>query len=323
MPEATGQSYGGNLRVAYASGVTVSTEVTYPGAHRPDRSYRVNSSGLSLAAYEWGDPGDPPLLLTHGGFDFAATFDLIAPIIANDGWRVVAWDQRGHGESEHAALYSWDADVRDAVAVMDSVTSEPMPVVGHSKGGGLLLQLAEVAPWRLTRMVNLDGLPSRGRAPDIADHERTRMMADELTAWLAHRHRSHELQRKPGTLEELAARRGSMNPRLSTEWLTYLAGIGASEDVDGWRWKIDPSLRFGGFGPFRPEWSLNRLPGLSVPMLGVLSTVDEPMGWGTTARDVEPFLPHHASVIELPDAGHFLHVERPREIADMVLGFLR
>ena len=296
---------------------------TYPGARRPDRTVRVDSSGVSLAAYEWGEPDAPPVLLTHGGFDFAATFDLVAPLLADAGWRVVAWDQRGHGDSEHAALYSWDADVRDTVAVMDAITSEPIPVVGHSKGGGLMLQLAEVAPWRMTCMVNLDGVPSRGRAPDIADHERTRMVADELTAWLGHRHKSAGLTRKPGTLEELAERRGAMNPRLSSEWLLYLAGIGARQDDDGWRWKIDPSLRFGGFGPFRPEWSLNRLPGLSVPMLGVLSTIEEPMGWGTAAKDVEPFLAHHSRVVEFHDAGHFLHIERPQEIADMILEFIR
>jgi pimeloyl-ACP methyl ester carboxylesterase len=206
--------------------------------------------------------------------------------------------------------------------VMDAVTADPMPVVGHSKGGGLMLQLAEVAPWRLTRMVNLDGLPSRRSAPDIADHERTRMVADELAAWLDHRRQSHELIRKPGTLEDLATRRGKMNPRLSHDWLLYLASVGARNDGEGWRWTIDPSLRFGGFGPFRPEWSLNRLPGLSVPMLGVLSTIDEPLGWGTTLAAVAPFLPHHATVVELDDAGHFLHVERPDDIAELILEFV-
>lgn len=309
---------------AYAAAVTTTdvNEATYPGAHRPDRSFRIDSSGLSLAAYEWGDPANPPLLLAHGGFDFAATFDLLAPLLADAGWRVVSWDHRGHGDSEHAALYSWDADVRDAVAIMDATTSEPMPVLGHSKGGGVMLQLAEVAPWRLTRMVNLDGLPSNRAAPDIADHERTKMVADELEAWLEHRRRCHGLDRKPGTLDELATRRGKMNPRLSHEWLRYMAAVGARQSDDGWRWTIDPALRFGGFGPFRPEWSLNRLPGLSVPMLGILSTIDEPMGWSTRAADVEPFLAHDSTVIELDEAGHFLHIEQPRQIADLALEFL-
>ncbi|HSL57107.1 MAG TPA: alpha/beta hydrolase [Acidimicrobiales bacterium] len=301
---------------------TTDETVTYPGARRPDRTRRVVGAGVGLAVHEWGDEGAPPLLLAHGGFDFAGTFDTFAPLLADAGWRVVSWDQRGHGDSDHAALYSWDADVRDAVAVIESTTDAPLPVIGHSKGGGLMLQLAEVMPWRLTHLVNLDGLPSGRRAPDVAERERTRLLADELTGWLDHRHRAHEATRRPGTLDELAERRGRMNPRLPVEWLRYLVTIGARHDADGWRWKIDPSLRFGGFGPFRPEWSLLRLPGLPVPMLGVLGTVDEPMGWGTGPDDVEPYLPPGARLVPMADTGHFVHVERPAEIAEMVLEFV-
>src|ERR1043165_1995722 len=117
--------------------------VTYPGARAPDRHRTVVSSGLGLSVWEWGDDTAPPLLLAHGGFDFGRTYDVFAPLLADAGWRVVAWDHRGHGDSEHAALYSWDADVRDAVVVMDSVSQAPLPLVGHSKGGAILLQLAE------------------------------------------------------------------------------------------------------------------------------------------------------------------------------------
>ena len=115
--------------------------VTYPGAQRAERRRQVSAWGLELAVHEWGDPDGPPLLLCHGGFDFAATFDGFAPLLAAAGWRVVAWDQRGHGDSEHAVLYSWDADVRDALAVLDSTTRRPIPFVGHSKGGSLMTQL--------------------------------------------------------------------------------------------------------------------------------------------------------------------------------------
>jgi len=57
------------------------------------------------------------------------------------GLRIVAWDQRGHGDSEHAALYSWAADVCDARVVLDSTSSEPVHAVGHSKGGSILMAL--------------------------------------------------------------------------------------------------------------------------------------------------------------------------------------
>jgi pimeloyl-ACP methyl ester carboxylesterase len=295
---------------------------TFPGARAPDRRRRLDSHGLGLAVYEWGPADGPPLLLAHGGFDFARTFDLFAPRLADAGWRVVSFDQRGHGDSDHAALYNWDADARDALAVLDSTTREPVPFVGHSKGGGILTHLAMACPHRVTRLVAIDGLPSRRPAPDIADHDRTRLLADEIAGWLAHRRRAAGRVRRPGTPEDLARRRGRMNPRLSKEWLLYLVSVGARRDDDGWRWKIDPALRPGGFGPWRPDWTLGRLSGLSVPLLGLLATVSEPMGWDTTPETLRPHLPPEARIVSFPETGHFVHIERPREVADLVLEFL-
>ena len=295
---------------------------SYPGARRPDRTRSVSSSGLRLAVYEWGDEKAPPILLAHGGFDFAGTYDLFAPRLADAGWRAVAWHQRGHGDSEHAALYNWDADVRDALAVLDTVSAEAVPVIGHSKGGGLMLQLADSCPHRVSHLVNLDGLPSKRRPPDVPDHERTRLLHAELAGWLDHRRRTADAERRPGTLDELARRRARMNPRLPIEWLRYIVTIGARKDPDGWRWKIDPAMRFGGFGPWRPEWSLYRMPGLGMPFLGVLGLEYEEMGWGTKPEDITPWLPPQAEFVALEDTGHFVHIEQPDHVASIVLDFL-
>lgn len=289
---------------------------------RPDRRGWVDSSGVRLATYEWGAPDAPPILFAHGGFDFAGTFDVFAPIIADAGWRVVSWDQRGHGDSDHAALYSWEADQRDAVAVLDSIGQEPIVVLGHSKGGGLLLNVADALPHRVSHLVNLDGLPSRRSWPDMAERDRTTMLAGEIDGWLDHRRRTATKSRRPGTIEELAERRQRMNPRLDLDWLRYLVTIGAFESDDGWRWKIDPSLRFGGFGPWRPEWSMMRLPGLGMPVLGILGLEVEVMGWGTLPEDVIANLPARARFVPLEGVGHFVHIEQPRLVADLVLDFL-
>ena len=294
-----------------------------PGAVAPDREYRIDAGGIGLAIHEWGDADAPPVLLAHGGFDFARTFDTFAPLLAAAGWRVVSWDHRGHGDSDHAHLYSWDADLRDAAAVFEHVADRtPVPAIGHSKGGALLVQLADAQPFRFSSLVNIDGIPSKRPIPDVAEHERTKMLTGEVTGWLEHRRRTAGAQRRPGTIDELARRRGRMNPRHSIEWLRYLVTVGAAETEDGWRWKLDASMRFGGFGPWRPEWALMRMAGLGVPFYGMLVEIEEEMGWGTSPDDVRPFIPDHGRLEILEGVGHFAHIEQPHAVAARVLDFL-
>lgn len=295
---------------------------SYPGARRPDRHHWVDSSGLRLAVWEWGEPDAPPVLFAHGGFDFAGTYDTLAPRVADAGYRVVSWDQRGHGDSERASLYSWEADVRDALAVVDHTGVDRIPVVGHSKGGALMLHLADALPHRVSHVANLDGLPSARSWPDVPEHNRTRMVNGELTAWLDHRRAATTKVRRPGTIDELATRRGRMNPRMDPDWLRYLVPIGAFEAPDGWRWKIDPSMRMGGFGPWRPEWSMARLPSLGMPVLCVLGMDVEVMGWGTLPEDVHQNLPPGGRFVPLDGVGHFVHIEKPDVVANLIVDFL-
>lgn len=293
-----------------------------PQARRPDRQRHIAGFGVRLMVSEWGDEVAPPLLLAHGGFDFVGTLDVFAPMLADAGWRVVAWDQRGHGESDHAELYSWDADARDAVAVLDDLGPAPVPVVGHSKGGNLMLQLGDAQPHRFSRMVNLDGIPSSSNAPDVSERDRTKLLSGELSTWLDHRRGLAGKARRADTLDGLARRRAAMNPRLPIEWLRYLVTVGGRRDADGWRWRTDPGLRLGGFGPRRPEWSLLSLAALNIPFLGLLASEAEQMGWGTRPGDVGVHLPPDGELQVLDGVGHFVHIEQPRLVADLILEFL-
>ncbi len=303
-------------------GATEASAVTFPGAQRPDRRAAFDVGGLAVSRVEWGPATNPPLLIAHGGFDFAETLNVFAPLLVQKGWRVISWDQRGHGHSDWADLYSFEADIRDACHIVESVDATSFPLIGHSKGGALSLQLATLFPHKFTHLVNLDGLPSHRSMPDVAEHERTRMMSTALDDWLTYRSGVSDRQRKAGTIAELAERRGRMNTRSATDWLQYLVTVGGRRDEDGWRWRIDPTLRMGGFGPWRPEWSMQRLPGLSAPLLALLGGEPEVMGWGTIAEDVEPFLPHGARLEVIEGLGHFLHIEAPELIADLVAEFL-
>lgn len=295
----------------------------YPGARAPERRSFVDVFGVRIATYEWGCADAPPVLLVHGALDFAHTFDVFAPLLADAGFRVVSYDQRGHGDSSPAALYGWVADERDLLAVADAISPLPIPAIGHSKGGSLLIHAIEALPHRFTKFACIDGMPFRSPHPDSAMHERRYMTPEVIAGWLDHRHIPITTVRKPGSLQALATRRARMNPRLSHEWLCYLVTQGAYQQADGWRWKLDPAIRPGGFGAMRSRWMTDRLPGFPIPLLALFSTVEEPMGWDCKLKDLIDYLPASARAIAMADTGHFIHIERPRQTADLILDFLR
>jgi pimeloyl-ACP methyl ester carboxylesterase len=298
--------------------------VVCPFAKAPNRQYSIDAYGVRIAVHEWGNEADPVLFLVHGGLDFARTFDVFAPLLAAAGWRVVSWDHRCHGDSEWAALNGWAADLRDASVVINHVAparNGPVPIIGHSKGGAVTLRLAEAWPHRFSRIVNIDGIPSNSPQPDVVDAMQTRLASGDLASWLDFRQKAGKGSRKPGTIEEIAKRRAMWNPRLDHEWLSYLVTVGAQRHPDGWRWKIDPMLRPGGFGPWRPEWSLEVMAQLSMPLLALLCEEQEPMAWGTKPKHVKKYLPSDAELVVV-SAGHFIHIEQPGETANMILQFL-
>jgi pimeloyl-ACP methyl ester carboxylesterase len=297
-------------------------DVSYPGAVAPARERFVRSLGLALHVVEWGDVGAPPLLLTHGFYDHARSFDTFAPLLARH-YRVLALDSRGHGDSDWPDAYSWLGDVLDVVNVLRDL-GRPAHLVGHSRGGGLATDAALLLPAAVRRLVNLDGFgpPPEGFAAEgLRRHQGT---PPELFAAFLDWRRENVARRsfRPSpSLDELAARRRQQNPRLTQEWLRYFAGRGAREVEGGFVWKVDPYAARG-FGPWRAEWIAPAWRGLAMPMLALWG--DQPDTWGLP----EPWRSErlaHVPVLEtavVTGAGHFVHIEKPAETAALVLDFL-
>lgn len=294
---------------------------TFPGARAPDRTRALQAQGLRLQVCEWGAPDAPPVLLAHGIGDFARSFDLLAPALADAGWRAVAWDQRGHGDSDHADLYSWQADVRDLLAVADDCGSAPLPAIGHSKGGSLLAWAVQALPWRFSQLVLLDGLSFNSPGVAAQDLWRGLLTAEGLQRWIA-RQTEHP-PRYQATREALVEQRAKANPRLPAAWIDRLVDLGARHTPEGWRWKHDPRAVAPLIGPHPSQWMLRRLAGMSPALLAIVGGVRESMSWKVDLSEIEPHLPPGAQVERWPEAGHFVHIEAPQATAQRVLSFLR
>ena len=96
----------------------------------------VGVNGLQLHYLDWGTAGKPPLVLLHGGSAYAHWWDFIAPALA-ENFRVLALDQRGHGDSDHADLpaYATRHYLSDLHEFLRRLGIQKPILMGHSMGG--------------------------------------------------------------------------------------------------------------------------------------------------------------------------------------------
>jgi pimeloyl-ACP methyl ester carboxylesterase len=93
-----------------------------------------------LSVRDYGG-GGRPLVLIHGlGFSQKSWANLVAAL--GDRYRVITYDQRGHGASTQSSDYSWSSFVGDLEALTSELALANFTLVGHSLGAGVALDVA-------------------------------------------------------------------------------------------------------------------------------------------------------------------------------------
>ncbi|MFF1559762.1 alpha/beta fold hydrolase [Streptomyces sp. NPDC058279] len=117
--------------------------------------HELTVDGRALSYLDFGGPGRP-LLALHGGMSEALAFTGLAESLGAD-WRVIAPDQRGHGDSDRAPHYRREGYVADAVTLLDHLGLDaPVPLLGYSLGGLNALHLAAAHPSRISALIDVD-----------------------------------------------------------------------------------------------------------------------------------------------------------------------
>ena len=111
---------------------------------------------LRMRYLDWGGEGTPVLAL-HGLASSAHWYDIVAPLL-RDRFRIIAPDQRGHGQTTQAdSGYDWHSVASDAVGLLDVLEIEKAIVFGHSWGGNVAVGTAAHYPERVNALVMIDG----------------------------------------------------------------------------------------------------------------------------------------------------------------------
>ena len=248
--------------------------------------------GTSIAYRAWGDPADRNIVLVHGGAAHSRWWDHIAPLLAR-GWRVVAMDLSGHGDSGRRERYSLDVWAREVLAVVTGAgTAASTVVIGHSMGGLVTLRLATLAGSQIAGAVAIDS-PIRDMAPEDR---------------AARQHRAFGPLRVYPTREAAIAR---FRPIPDQPVLPWVAGHVAATSIrpaeGGWTWKFDPQVFAR--DTLTPEL-LTRLDCRVALFRAEHGLVTPQQGEAIYDR-----LGRIAPLIEIPVAGHHIMLDEPVALA--------
>jgi pimeloyl-ACP methyl ester carboxylesterase len=127
-------------------------------ADEPSREHMVRVRGINFHIVEWGDPRDPTLLLLHGRSANAISWHRLAIGLA-DRYRVVAFDQRGHGLSDWPGRYTNRLLVADVASLAPAIGLGRFALIGHSMGGAIAWEYSARHPDVVSCLILLDASP--------------------------------------------------------------------------------------------------------------------------------------------------------------------
>jgi pimeloyl-ACP methyl ester carboxylesterase len=273
-----------------------------------ERTAKVN--GITLHYLDWGldrGPADaPPVVLLHGITGHARVWDHLAERLA-PRHRVVALDQRGHGDSDPAP----DDDYRvgtmadDVAAFVGSLRLDRFALLGHSMGGRIAIKYAADHAARLERLVIVD------IGPDInlAGLQRVRdMMANA----------PERIESEEWAVEYI--RRA--NPLQDVDMLRERVRHGLRRAPDGeLTWKYAKGLRDMMREGRRDTVDLwEPLPRIPCPTLIVRGAESDILS-AEVAKKMAERLPD-GRVVEIAGAGHTVPADRPEEFVRQIRAFL-
>ncbi|HSV44193.1 MAG TPA: alpha/beta hydrolase [Ramlibacter sp.] len=139
--------------------VTPTAYSRLPGT--PEPMHYWPGDGVRIAGDSWGPPGGPLVLLQHGGGQTRHAWKEAGQALGAAGFHAVAFDARGHGDSDWDAQgrYGQDMMVRDLQCVVDALGRRRPMLVGASMGGGTSLVAAGEGHVNATAVVLVDVAP--------------------------------------------------------------------------------------------------------------------------------------------------------------------
>ncbi|MFO0695715.1 MAG: alpha/beta hydrolase [Polyangiales bacterium] len=272
----------------------------------------VELNRLQHHVIEWGE-GDEVVVLCHGFLDFGFSFVRVAERLAAAGFRVVAFDFRGHGETEwigRGGYYHFPDYTLDLEALVRSLDVDRVHLVGHSMGGTVASMYAGIRPERIRSLVLCEGMGPMPTDPAS--------IPARFATWMDGVDRVRRRERRPmATLAEAAERLRTSHPELDDELALFLAEKGTRAVEGGYVFRFDPLHQTTAPVPFRLEVYTTFLGRIAAETLLLVGSR------GYRLPDEDARLAHvpRAEKRVIEDVGHMVHWFRAAEMAEAIAGW--
>ncbi len=269
---------------------------------------RIRTGEVELNVVDEGS--GPPVLLLHGFPDSSHLWRHQMPALAQAGFRAIAPDLRGFGESDKPAetrAYGLRTIVQDLVGLLDVLQIPRTRLVAHDFGAAAGWLFASLQPQRVERYVALSvGSPASFAAAGFAQREKS---------WYMLFFQFRDIAEQIIARDDWKFLREFARHHPETEkWIRELSRPGALTAALNWyRANSGPERMFGA----PPE-----LPRVQAPTMGVWSTGDpyltEAQMVGSAAFVAAPW-----RYERIEGAGHWLQLDAPQQLNRLLLEFLR
>ncbi|BDG04425.1 alpha/beta fold hydrolase [Anaeromyxobacter oryzae] len=280
------------------------------------------ANGISFAALADGPPDGPLLLLLHGFPELARSWRHQLPALASAGFRAVAPDLRGYGESDLSGPYDLETLSADVAGLVRALGRRRAVVVGHDWGGAMAWATAVLRPEVVERLVVLSCPYPAVFAAEVVRNPRQLLRSAYMLFF-----------QLPVLPDWTLARRGAAAVARALRGGSAIRSAWPREELDRYRAAfLRPGAASAALGYYRAAFRSPRVLGregrahpIAVPTLVVWGVRDRFLGVEMIARDrMAPFFaPGNApSIVLVDEAGHFVQNEAPDRVNAALLGWL-
>ncbi len=263
----------------------------------------IDVSGGRLAADDHGPRDGSPILLVHSAVVNRRAWDGVVPPLVDAGYRVIAYDMRGFGESTSEEVeFTGHGDL---LAVLDHFGLERVAVAGNSMGAHFALDAVLEAPERFVAYAWIGGgISGFDKDPDPA--EQALFDAEEAAEEAGEWDRAAELD-----AQIWMDGPGQPSTRVPAEIRARFVAMD--------RELLEPGRVYGNRQKAATP-AVERLGTVRVPTLVVIGELDT-VGTRAAAERVAADVPG-ARIVRMPDVAHIVGLEQPDRLAALIVELL-